>query len=388
MGISHITTLHLELPHLFATKEITPEQYDDLLIIPIEDPEFVSIESGIETLAVNLERVPDSLEIEVLEEEGPQLIEEGSNLSEIPLLIYEAFNGNHGGAPIPYQPQPHMPPPESLAFYLPYHYYHPDWWGIYLIYEGVIWLAGEILRHTGSKINKRQAFEAARLFLYYHEAFHHKTECFATRLELTHRQPFYKTGFEQYFQKTLGTDDCMEEGLANGSGLIDSHKKLKNKAIDSALYYFVEHNPPGYNQGNKYRLEFMKIKSVFAENNHNYCMPHMLKKNPEIWRTAPNLFSGNMNIKSRVNYIISRNSPLLNRINFRPCLPPNKLIKKLKRLVGLELLREGGRHQVWKTSAGKIVEIPRHPRDLGNGLLRKILNQVGLNMGLDEFLAL
>jgi predicted RNA binding protein YcfA (HicA-like mRNA interferase family) len=387
MGIEHITTLHSELPNLFATKEIVPEKYEDFLIIPIEDPELVSPPGNDETFASNLERVPENLENGLLENEGPQLIEDALNLLDIDSLIYEAFKGNHGGAPIPYQPQPHMPPPESLAFYLPFHYYHPDWWGIYLIYEGVLWLAGEILRQTGPKISRRQAFEAARLFLYYHEGFHHKTECFATRLELTHRQPFYKTGFEQFFQKTFGTDDCMEEGLANASALIDSHKKLRTKAIDKAFSNYVEQNPPGYKHGNKYRPDFINVKCVFAENNHNYCMPIMPKKNPEIWRTAPHLFDGNSNIKSRVNYIIGLNSPILNRINFRPCLPPNKLIKKLKRLVGLELVREGGRHQVWKTSAGKTVEIPRHPRDLGNGLLRKILNQVGLNMGLEEFLA-
>ena len=62
------------------------------------------------------------------------------------------------------------------------------------------------------------------------------------------------------------------------------------------------------------------------------------------------------------------------------------MIKKLRQLVGLELVREGGRHQVWRTSSGNIVEIPRHPRDLGRGLLRQILRQAGLDMGLEEFL--
>jgi hypothetical protein len=33
-------------------------------------------------------------------------------------------------------------------------------------------------------------------------------------------------------------------------------------------------------------------------------------------------------------------------------------------LVGLEKVREGGRHEVWKTSKGEIVEIPRHRRNL------------------------
>jgi predicted RNA binding protein YcfA (HicA-like mRNA interferase family) len=61
-------------------------------------------------------------------------------------------------------------------------------------------------------------------------------------------------------------------------------------------------------------------------------------------------------------------------------------VKKLRQLVGLEMVREGGRHEVWKTGAGNIVEIPRHARDLGGGLLRKILRQADLDMGLEEFM--
>ena len=56
----------------------------------------------------------------------------------------------------------------------------------------------EIIRRSGNEVGPSQAFETARLFLYYCEAFHHKTECFAIRLELAHRQAFYKTWFEQH----------------------------------------------------------------------------------------------------------------------------------------------------------------------------------------------
>jgi len=62
------------------------------------------------------------------------------------------------------------------------------------------------------------------------------------------------------------------------------------------------------------------------------------------------------------------------------------VVKKLRDLVGLEKVREGGRHAIWKTAAGNLVEIPRHARDLGRGLLRSILRQADVDMGLDEFL--
>jgi predicted RNA binding protein YcfA (HicA-like mRNA interferase family) len=62
------------------------------------------------------------------------------------------------------------------------------------------------------------------------------------------------------------------------------------------------------------------------------------------------------------------------------------VVRKLRELVRLEKVREGGNHEIWKTADGRIVEIPRHARDLGRGLLRKILSQAGLDMGLEEFL--
>ena len=102
--------------------------------------------------------------------------------------------------------------------------------------------------------------------------------------------------------------------------------------------------------------------------------------------TTPKLFDGIANIKSRVNYVISRKSPLASGLPFRPMLPPGKLVKKLQALVGLKFVRHGGNHDVYRSASGVKVAIPRHPRDLGRGLVRKILSEVGLDMGLDEFL--
>jgi predicted RNA binding protein YcfA (HicA-like mRNA interferase family) len=99
------------------------------------------------------------------------------------------------------------------------------------------------------------------------------------------------------------------------------------------------------------------------------------------------MFNGISNIKGRANYVIARDSPLLARLRFRPLLPPNKLIKKLERLANLKFVRHGGNHDIYKTPSGKKIEIPRHPRDLGKGLLRTILRQVELDVSLDVFMA-
>ncbi len=389
MGINHLDTLHAELPELFQLRDLFPDWHEELIIIPVKEPERVIPEPTAIPLdyAKSVPDFRDDLsEAEWLENFGPEMDAEETPWFELSPVIYEVLGGSHPGAPIPYTQATFMTPPDCLAFYLPFHYYHPEWWGVYLIYDGVVWLANEIRKRAGYQISWHLSLTSARLFLYYHEAFHHKTECFATRLELTHRRPFYKTGFERYFQMTWETDYCLEEGLGNACALYDVRKKLRHDEIDRCLAGYVSDSPPGYDQGNTFRKMFREIRCKFAEENQHICLPHLPRKNPEVWQTAPHLFHGISTIKSRVNYVIHRNSPIAARLPFRPCLPPNKLVKKLREMVGLILVREGGRHQVWKTTSGRLVEIPRHPRDLGRGLLRKILTQAGIQMGLDEFL--
>ena len=104
-----------------------------------------------------------------------------------------------------------------------------------------------------------------------------------------------------------------------------------------------------------------------------------------MWQTTTHMFDGISNIKSRVNYVIPRNSSLAARLPFRPLLPPNRLAKKLKEVANLEFVRHGGNHDVYRTPSGKTTYIPRHPRDLGPGVIRSILREAGLDIGLHEF---
>jgi len=271
MSVEHLDILHEQLPELFATKKPPVEWDEDLIIVPVLDVEQITEAEPVEL--AEKEPLPDDPEGASLDHLGPEYI----NLREPSPVqspeIIQVLGGAHGGSPVQYTDRSRMPPPECLAFYLPFHYYYPEWWGVYLLYEGVLWLAGEIMRRSGNQVGRRQAFEAARLFLYYHEAFHHKTECFAIRLELAHRQAFYKAGFEQHYRATFGTTDCWEEGLSNATALKETWKKLRNSKADEALAGYVAECPPGYDHGNKFRRIFGKACCEFAERNHHVCLP-------------------------------------------------------------------------------------------------------------------
>jgi hypothetical protein len=246
MSVEDLDLLHKQLPELFAGKELPENWDDDLIIVSVPDVELITEtervtlreEPGIWAEDSDLEALndPGPDEGEMLDDLGPEYIDSSLPPPTPSPEVLQVLGGIHGGAPMPYTDPTRMPPPDCLAFYLPFHYYHPDWWGVYLLYEGVLWLAAEIMRRPNNEVWRRQTFEAARLFLYYHEVFHHKTECFATRLELTHRKAFYKGGFAQYYGQTLGTADCLEEGLANATGLTETSKKTKKSPnVDNAF---------------------------------------------------------------------------------------------------------------------------------------------------------
>jgi hypothetical protein len=78
---------------------------------------------------------------------------------------------------------------------------------VYLLLEGVLWLASEIVRRAGGPVIRKDAISAARMFLYYREAFHHKTECFAARIG-NHSTKQVSSGFSPLLARaSVGTVD-------------------------------------------------------------------------------------------------------------------------------------------------------------------------------------
>ena len=294
--------------------------------------------------------------------------------------------GGHGGCIMPWPKDNKSTSPECLAFYLPIHFYYPTAWGIYLLLEGVMWLASYLLRATGGSISKSEAVAVARKFLYYHEAFHHKTECFAIRLEMTQRLPAYKTGFSALYRSKFNTDDCHEEALANADALL--HSKWTTNTALRALHEWVETSPPGYRKGVEVKDDFRELRNFFAEENQQACFPSLPSKNHLVWGAAPRMFDGLPALRNNVNYLVAKDSPLLSRMPLRPLLPPRKAIKKLEELAGLKFKRAGANHDIYQTPDGKNVPIPRHAKNLNRKVLRNILKQCGLQMGLEEFLRL
>jgi predicted RNA binding protein YcfA (HicA-like mRNA interferase family) len=269
---------------------------------------------------------------------------------------------------------------------------------VYLLVEGVWVVAKYVWQHSGGAsgpLSARDCWVAARLYLFYHEIFHHNVESFATRLEVSHRQPLYINGFQAYYSSKVGTPDCLEESLAEANAFRKVCDKRffpdpsKLRAVTRAIFDFVKSGPPGYAEGARLITSptFNRARNRLAEESTQASIRGVPGKPPAVWDAARYMMRGfNDKAKGRAKYVIAAHSPLASRMPFRPRLKPLELKRQLRKF-DCYFVRQGGNHEIWAAPNGRSVQIPRHPGDLGTGLVGKILKQAGIELSLVEFAA-
>jgi hypothetical protein len=117
----------------------------------------------------------------------------------------------------------HVPPPDvfdALAWYLPIHHFGYGW-GIYIRESAVLVLAGSVLSRLDPPRRADDdaihgAVRAGLSILYLHEAFHHKVESFAIRLEIVEHARRYYPYFQGVYGplRAAGSGEVLEEALA------------------------------------------------------------------------------------------------------------------------------------------------------------------------------
>lgn len=375
MSIGDLEKLRDNLPQLFIDWEVPQSWGDELAFFPVDtaDPTVPSdIDGFLTPLASDtVSLTPVSASVATTE-----FVAAGLELSDDNLF---------GGAPRPVHGGPIPPPPDALAFYLPFHYFHPEWWGIYLVAEGVEELARFVEKKTGGILRSDEAVRVARLFLYGHEAFHHAVECFATRLEIVNRSPLYRTHFEDVYRAGLRRNASLEEGLASAKGYalvgkkaFGSREKAKTRASLKAIELYLGCLPPAY-QGALELLtpsEFREGRMRLAEENHSACFSGS-PVSADVWSSFPQAFGPIGRVTSRTNYVVRRDGSLWHRLpaNLR-YLRYRDVVQKL-RAAGCRFVRQGkGSHEIWETPSGERFPVPRHPGDLASGTAQGILKRV------------
>lgn len=398
MAAEDLDILRSQLPDLFDDRRVNGEAIEDAVVIPVDHlPEGLSgfIDELIEqaTGPVSDGIVPFWGTRDTTDTPRGSRSRRRDPLSRI---ARGDFPGKYR-APSNWRPGNRLPPlaPDSLAFYLPFHYSQP-YWGIYAVLEYYIAFCASVRHLTHGQLSAATIRAAVDGFLYGHEIYHHRVECFATRMEIIHRRPLYRTRFEALYRRRHIHPDSVEEGLATAGGLMEANSRLKldpraQAEVARVLRDYVIHLPIEYQVGLKLlkRDDFDRRENDFNEANHLACFPVIAKKSgpmPDIWNVFTFANRGFIHINSPFSFMIPRGSPLFHRVvhSFK-CLTARDVRRRITQLGDCKLVRQGGRHEVWHCAkTGETVEIPRHPGDLKPGTLASIAKRA-CDMNLHQF---
>lgn len=364
MTLDYVANLRNELPELFDERPLPRNWDDNWIAIPFDDEveEILNTSDDRDDYEDNLE-IPRHPEIED---------------------IFPNFDLNFGQ-----KVGDKKVPADLLAFYLPFHLF-PDDWGIYILASGVRYLA-RIIR-IQSKLEQADALLVSRLFLYYHELYHHKVEMFVTRLELPQRQPIYKT--RKLFEKKRDSEpwptlNLTEEALANADAFMRTinqleaisqtggYPKISTAIVEPILAEFIRQNPPGYNEALNYdRPHLFNFQQCVLAEQIQLASSGKGTTDPTIW----SLFFNDVNdeksygVNERVFIVFDINSHLVSSNPLLPLCKPKEL-KKVLKTFGCSFHRNGkGSHEIWQCENGRKTQIPVHPgKDIPTGTVKNIL---------------
>ena len=161
-----IDALFDHLNEVFDLKPLLEEWDGDWIFIPVDKPDKVLLDNE----GFNLPQRDD--DFDPLQDLFPVDLADYPNQLGFPVgaagiadLLPVQVSGGFPGALTRDRSKSPYPPPDASAFYLPFHYFYPTWWGIYLLHEGVAEVARILMHESGFSLSYHLAVEAARIFL-------------------------------------------------------------------------------------------------------------------------------------------------------------------------------------------------------------------------------
>ena len=292
------------------------------------------------------------------------------------------------------------PSPDICAFYLPWHHFSSNLWGIYLLVEGIEALGQDIHLRFPHILSRADARRAARLFLYHHEAYHNAVETFAARIEVSHRQPCYLTGVQACGASFLPISSLHEEGLANAyaytkvrqylfaqTPLSAARRRVKRVAAAVALRAIFRLQSPAYASAERIlrgSVSFDDAEHELQEACHTLSSLHAPASAPGIWLAAPRAMAPSLSRNKSFSYVVSRAHPSVRSAAHVPQFDRREVVRRLHVATGAQEAG-GGEHPKIVLPGGKKVPVPGH-RDLPRGTVRSILRQSGISMPLTRFM--
>ena len=227
---------------------------------------------------------------------------------------------------------PHLPPTDvfdALAWYLPIHNFGYAW-AIYVRESGVIMLAAALLSRVAPARREESdaihgAVRAGLSILYLHEAFHHKVESFAIRLEIIEHAKRYGPYFQDVFgplrAAAADSDDLLEEALAcaeivrrmrSEPTYTRSIPEDIRQATREMFAEWLPTLPPGYRQAPRYipSPTFDNARNLLSSQIHE-ARQRPMRRNDE-WLLVPHAYQGLFNYKTVTHILVPiGNEPII-----------------------------------------------------------------------------
>lgn len=283
-------------------------------------------------------------------------------------------------------------PVDCLAFYVPWHHFPGDLWGIYLVVEGVEWLGKWLHLATRRRLTLDESRYVAKTYLFHHEAFHNAVESFAARQEISLRAPVYKSGLRSMmgdFSLRQRHEEALAEAYAADKIRKNAFKKVRNLAIKAqkkalafaAVCHFISTGPQPYSFAapTLQKLETLKrLSHEFSEDAvARSVLPTPPLLPPQVWAASTHALHPTISRNKGFSYVVNSGHPLVTKrgLSVKYC-SRRKFLQQVKAVVpGHE--EPGGVHPIYVChDNGKRVPIPTG--SLASGTADVILKQLGL----------
>ena len=293
---------------------------------------------------------------------------------------------------------------DLLGFYLPWHIFQNDKWGIYLIEDAIERVALKMHYSSKKLLSKNNCRKLLREFVFAHEKYHNIVETFATRLEISHRIPVYLDQVKKLYLSSPKNKLVHEEALAEAYGYLNIfHKSIFKKIENSKSRYFnkkkkiaeilirkfLQKAPYPYN------LSLQMLSRNKLEHNQKQLQEFILnpsfkysnKRDILMWKFGTYMMSPSLRRNGKYIFIISKKSSVFkkNKLNLH-YVKIQTLIKKL-RPYGIKEAYQGGKHpKKLVLPNGKPISVPTHGKDIAKGMAHKILKDCEIGISLRDLL--
>ena len=345
-------------------------------------------------------------------------IDENDPINKLAEVFSDVFDNKYPGSPK--KPSNlRLPSIEIFGFYLNWHRYNSDLWGIYIFAEGILSLGKIIRYYSKGLLDEKECNLIAKSFIYYHELYHNKVETFAGNSEVFIRQSVYKkpiaklykgNGFQKFTpQNALHHEEslanayaynrCVKELFKNYS---EPSKRKVRKVMRKALYNFIKKSsPPKYQKASdlifgdgvltsrQAKDRYEQTEKAFREEvlsliNHNQY------NNSKIWGCLTETMNAILRENGDFCYLISKKSKLATRVKLSNhyCSRRHFLKSLKKRFPNIKNINQkSGRHPDKLVLEDKTIPIPHNGcKEIPNGTCQSILRQLGINEPLRTFL--